>query len=240
MAAPIKNDFQVFVEETTTEKKICVSIDFGTSGTGYAYSFVDDKTHSVFTNLKWEGRHENCAKTLSQIVYKNDKPVSYGFPALKMMTEISEEEELQFHILKYFKMDLFKSTDGFVTDPNAPEGKYKVIDVIVDYLKLFFEKIKKTLNELKIFDMEEIVWCLTIPAIWKDEQKEVMKIVAERVGLVKSKNDPDLLLILEPEAAAAYCLHMMKDQGSPIKFGETFIVVDAGKEEEKKKKKKKN
>jgi hypothetical protein len=227
MSVPFKK-VELIEEKDSKDKVICVSIDFGTSRTGFAYGFVNDKSKKVVPHLEWDGMEGiSYPKTLTKILYKDLSAVAWGFPAEKILAEVDEDDE-SYKLLKYFKMDLFKSEDGFITDPSVPENKFKVMDVIVDYLTLFHKKIKETLDELKIFDKDDIRWCLTIPAIWKDEQKEAMRIAAEKVGLVKSKNDSDLLLVLEPEAAAVYCLHKMADQGSPIKTGQTFVIVDAG------------
>ncbi|XP_053375635.1 heat shock 70 kDa protein 12A-like [Mercenaria mercenaria] len=76
--------------------------------------------------------------------------------------------------------------------------------------------------------MENILWVVTVPAIWSDEAKAFMRLAAEMSG-IQRKN---LLLALEPEAAAIYCIHLpdeqrvnMNELGTP---GQVFLTADLG------------
>jgi molecular chaperone DnaK (HSP70) len=70
------------------------------------------------------------------------------------------------------------------------------------------------------------LWCLTIPAIWSDVSKSCMRVAAQRAGLIsQDPADQDrLLLVLEPEAAALYCM----EKAVHISDGERFMVLDCG------------
>ncbi|MFD9418018.1 hypothetical protein ACFWC9_25350 [Streptomyces goshikiensis] len=81
---------------------------------------------------------------------------------------------------------------------------------------------------------DDIRWCVTVPAIWTDEQKQVMRDCAIRAGL--PAEDGRLVLAIEPEAAAHYArtsgVNVPGEQGqedSDLQApGCRFVVVDCG------------
>jgi molecular chaperone DnaK (HSP70) len=114
-----------------------------------------------------------------------------------------------------------------VFSPN-PHRSFKVVDIIADYLRLLWERMEVRLN--RKFVMSEIKWSLTIPAIWSDAEKAAMRKAAFKAGLIPKEDisEDHFVLILEPEAAAAWCLEERKKLGTPLVDGESFLVVDAG------------
>jgi molecular chaperone DnaK (HSP70) len=83
------------------------------------------------------------------------------------------------------------------------------------------------------YDRDDIRWCLTVPAIWTDEQKQVMRDIAGTAGF--PMEDGRLILALEPEAAAHYALVSgvkvaggASDGASLMEPGSRFVVVDCG------------
>ncbi|MEV0604522.1 Hsp70 family protein [Streptomyces sp. NPDC050315] len=86
------------------------------------------------------------------------------------------------------------------------------------------------------YDEGDIRWCLTVPAIWTDEQKQAMRDIAAKAGL--PAEDGRLVLALEPEAAAHYArvsgvnvAGNKSEDGSGTSLMEPgcrFIVVDCG------------
>jgi hypothetical protein len=76
------------------------------------------------------------------------------------------------------------------------------------------------LREVKLLALQEITsklgdhikpdhvqWCLTLPAIWHDHAKQVMKAASDQaslVGVARGCNSYELLIALEPGAAALY------------------------------------
>ncbi|GAA1553473.1 hypothetical protein GCM10009731_04580 [Streptomyces globosus] len=81
---------------------------------------------------------------------------------------------------------------------------------------------------------DDIRWCVTVPAIWTDEQKQVMRDCAIRAGL--PAEDGRLVLAIEPEAAAHYARtsgvnvpgEQGKEDGDLQAPGCRFVVVDCG------------
>ncbi|PVH80873.1 putative heat shock 70 kDa protein 12A [Cadophora sp. DSE1049] len=61
---------------------------------------------------------------------------------------------------------------------------------------------------------------LTVPAVWSDKAKDTTVKAAKQAGL------HPLALIKEPEAAAMYTLHMLRDKA--LSIGDAFVICDAG------------
>lgn len=76
--------------------------------------------------------------------------------------------------------------------------------------------------------MEELQWCVTVPSIWGDKAKQQMKSFMESAGLVGgARGSPyPVVIVLEPEAAAVYCLRKLKS--FMLLQGDKFLVADIG------------
>lgn len=101
---------------------------------------------------------------------------SDGFAAWKEMLDDCDEDRV-LRLFEFFKMGLF-THDHLVRDTTGTVEKDS-LDVVVDYLKFLFEKIKEDLSKRVGKDISpvEIVWCLTIPAIWKEAEKSTQLLI---------------------------------------------------------------
>jgi len=212
--------------------KVVAAIDFGTSRSGYAYAFKDDKR--VIGRYEWDKQPFQYIKTLTQSLYNSDRQLeAWGYSALSRLAELRQDKNAKdYSFFPTFKMALRESrkhtNEGLIATAN--NGKeFPVIILIADYLRQLSGLLRQELQNATSGELkdEEILWCLTIPAIWKDEEKSFMRSAAVQAGLITaSENDRDrLLLVLEPEAAAIYCQE--KDQ-SQLQAGQRFMVVDCG------------
>lgn len=217
------------------EKRVVISVDFGTSRSGFSIIYRDNKS-KIWQELDWADAPTKYCKTLTQLLYDvNGKPVTYGFEALRVMAQQYEEDGADFtkskyRLFKYFKMGLFNNPSNLVKDENGMMEK-QVMDVIVDYLTCLNEKIKEYMRKNReVYSSDEITWCLTIPAIWEDKQKGAMRNAAKRAGLIlrEKVSENDFKLVLEPEAAAVYCVEHQKQNGNEMRDGTTLLIVDAG------------
>jgi hypothetical protein len=112
----------------------------------------------------------------------------------------------------------------------------KVVDgplhVIADYLTYLLDHTGSELRRMGYQDScpKEMVLC--VPAIWsqqacRDMQKclaVAMKGANFRGADVQNNSIENLFIVSEPEAAAAYML----DNSPEIRFGQTFVLLDAG------------
>ena len=76
----------------------------------------------------------------------------------------------------------------------------------------------------------EVGWVLTVPAIWDDAAKSVMRQAAFEAGIVKDVNSPNLQLVLEPEAAIVACAMDGSSESllEKLVVGTAVTVLDCG------------
>jgi hypothetical protein len=65
-------------------------------------------------------------------------------------------------------------------------------------------------------------------AIWSDSAKNFMRLSATLAGLCAAERPEQLLLALEPEAAALACHADMRNQRTSLPAGSKYILLDAG------------
>jgi molecular chaperone DnaK (HSP70) len=220
--------------------RIAIAIDFGTARSGYAYQFFEDKDAKdpIFRN-KWPDTNEFYPKTPTEILFRPDGEVeAWGHTARKRFTQLREEAaERGYVLIENFKTLLH---DGQDLDEDGPfimrEGrKFSVMKLIGEFLRFVKEvalrDIAETLGGDGLLDENEIRWCLTVPAVWRENSKQVMCRAAQLAGLIgEGTQEADrLLLVLEPEAAAVHCQQVMMRQNEvALESGKVIMIVDAG------------
>ncbi|ORZ36938.1 hypothetical protein BCR44DRAFT_1511975 [Catenaria anguillulae PL171] len=196
-----------------------VALDFGTSHSGFAFCRKDDPDHIV-TFMTWPDQPTPYPKTLTAILYNEHlEPIAWGHSANVMY---SKQRAPGYQYFSHFKLYL---DDEYAAEHAAPE--VPVDRLIADYLRLMGGLIEDTMKS-KFGDQVQLAdaqWCLTVPAMWSDRAKQVMRNAAAQAGLIDSPTSDRLTLVLEPEAAAATMLQGRSDYLQP---GDTFIVFDAG------------
>jgi hypothetical protein len=210
--------------------RVVVGLDFGTSRSGYAYAFVDDGR--IVVKTEWRGQPVLYCKTLTQLLYGPDGVEAWGWEALHRLVQLRQRKQAQhYSLLHNFKMALHGERRGaegpLVTRSDGTE--VPVVSVIADYLGLLRESLLADLRTETAGQLQEdeILWCLTVPAIWTDADKAYMRSAAVLAGLVsESEADRERLLpVLEPEAAALHCQEKAKVD---LPAGTRFVVVDCG------------
>ncbi|XP_062597459.1 heat shock 70 kDa protein 12A-like [Saccostrea cucullata] len=103
----------------------------------------------------------------------------------------------------------------------------------MDALKVFSASIKylrdhmvsSCKSKFPEIEEEDILWILTVPAIWTDAAKQFMRMAAEQAGISSER----LKIALEPEAASIYCKYLpMGNRGNTFEPGSKYMVIDAG------------
>ena len=85
-----------------------VAIDFGTTFTGYAYSYVDDK-ENIHMNPNWAGGKAASFKTPTWVALdKYNELNAFGFEAQSSYNEETEDNEHTVSLYKEFKLQLMK------------------------------------------------------------------------------------------------------------------------------------
>lgn len=135
-----------------------------------------------------------------------------------------------------FKLYLAGAVDGQNRGRQKLPGDLTVERMLIDYLQCLSNFI---ISELRLkygkhFSKEDVQWCLTVPAIWDESAKQVMKVCAEKAGMVKGAECSTSLdaspypldIILEPEAASVYC--QQKAKALNLKHRDKLLVADVG------------
>ena len=169
----------------------------------------------------------SAAKNLTALLLAApDHLEAWGYEAKRITT--TRHTDLRY--IDGFKMQLAGSTVG--SDTGGPDS-LPVSRLVELYLHQLYE-LAITDIAMSGYRPEEIRWCLTVPAIWDDYQKQVMWRAAVAAGL--PDDEKRLVLAIEPEAAAHYArvagVRTLGATGgrranlsSP---GSRFIVADCG------------
>lgn len=89
--------------------KVVAAIDFGTTFSGFAYSFIGETSIAKIKTKKWDASKTSSLvslKTPSCLLLKTDKSFeAFGFKADEKYSDLAEDEEHHhWHYFKQFKM----------------------------------------------------------------------------------------------------------------------------------------
>ncbi|XP_050398831.1 mucin-2 isoform X3 [Patella vulgata] len=200
---------------------VVVAIDFGTTFSGYAFSFVRDPDN-ILMMRKWEGGDPGVVnqKTPTIILLDpNGKFNSFGFTARDTYNDLDPKEAASWLYFDKFKMVLHHQSELTKdTMVAASNGKlFPAINIFAYALKFLKDHALQELTDQSGFQIinEDIRWVITVPAIWKAPAKQFMRQAAYNAGLVSSDSPDKLLIALEPEAASIYCRKLKMHQLIP-------------------------
>ncbi|KAG0259140.1 Heat shock 70 kDa protein 12A [Actinomortierella ambigua] len=207
----------------TDDFPVAVAIDFGTTFSGCAYVCIPhDKEPKLIS--EWPNQRMSYAKAPTISLYKKTKE---GYEMSAWGSSVKYERELLrsecMHLYK-FKPHLDENTE--LPPWNRP---IPVHDAIADYLKGFHEYTARQIEQQLggRWTRENFRYYLTVPAMWSDKAKHIMRWAAIRANLINEDDHPDrLVLVSEPEAAALHCERTCKEYN--LKHGDRFLICDAG------------
>jgi molecular chaperone DnaK (HSP70) len=111
---------------------------------------------------------------------------------------------------------------------NKYRGQFPTRRLIADYLRHVDLYVKKIIEKQNPNAVQEHCYCITVPAMWDDKAKSIMREAAIEAGMIKATDEPErLILTSEPEAAALEC-ERAHVKGAGIQDHETIIICDAG------------
>ena len=216
-------DGEVFIEDNTNElnekkSKAIISIDFGSSYSGFAIAFAENSI---------ESKVENIQPSTIVIQKNNLKGYRYGNDAENFMNEPRSDEFIYFDRIKTKLDPKFKNniqSKIYIDSKYPPNYKINLRIIITEYLKMFSDDALKYYNQKgnTNYSKNDIKWIVTVPAIWNEYGKQFMRNCAKKAGMNK------VLIALEPEAAS---LTMFKDDNVDQKYkekGKVFMLIDAG------------
>ncbi|MFD7649247.1 Hsp70 family protein [Streptomyces albidoflavus] len=221
------------------KQKVAVAVDFGTHGTGYAWTIIDEVKHGnqrreIHPRMHWPSHPIPYPKNLTALLFDEGGNLkAWGYDARRRFNSRSQDDDSRY--VSGFKMSLAPVADGGDGQPELPSESISS-DETKKLVSLYLEKIyDEVVEEIKRsgFSEDEIRWCVTVPAIWGDFEKQLMREAAEAAGL---PNEPKrLLLAYEPEVAAHYArvsgvrtAKLTGKRASLLSPGSRFVVADCG------------
>ncbi|XP_045178417.2 heat shock 70 kDa protein 12A-like [Mercenaria mercenaria] len=187
---------------------LVIAIDFGTTYSGYAFAFKGYKG-KIFTANHGFTQEDDRVPTI--VLLNPDKTFnSFGYEAQETYSKLNEEKVNYFYF-EHFKIALSKTTDqsnkAEIRDSNGRpvDAKHIFVMLIENLLELAMD-IAKGLRK------GDISWIITIPATWSDLAKRTIRESVLSAGIEKR----NLRFVLEPYAAALYCMQMNLSTGIGI------------------------
>jgi molecular chaperone DnaK (HSP70) len=203
------------------EYQVVVGIDFGSSGSGFAYSFMDENKiyHSDIPGADVE-------KKVPTEIILNDKNEILEFGA-KCNSYLKTNGLNSGHYFKGIKMHLYNHKKEITScNTNKTLPLQLVIEKVLSKLKdLCLDQMNKA---WKFIEESLIKWVVTVPAIWGDFEKEIMMKECEEIGLVNENCDKSLFFALEPESASLYCSRNDNIRKEFLEPGKYYIICDLG------------
>lgn len=217
-----------------TAVKCIASIDFGTSRSGLAYGLVSDPKN-IFVVSDFHEEKGNVKARSCLLLDENNNFVAFGQQAINIWLELNP-------IGIFFdspKMSLYNSIakpvfNGQRRREACREAESDCVAVeemdaqaVLQHVFQFFAKTLQKHLERHEIQSSEVKWVLSVPAIWADAAKQIMLTAAVDAQLARSPCD--IVLSIEPEAAALYCLQQRQELNvDHLQMGSTFIVLDCG------------
>ncbi|MGX5213849.1 Hsp70 family protein [Streptomyces violaceus] len=231
--------------------KVVAAIDFGTHGSGFAWATVSNlqnmsnNRYIVYQDFVPHGGSSSYPKDLTAIlVDQHGTPVEFGYEARKRwQTELSRGNPSRLGYATRFKMALRSDAprvdvprfDGSLAGADRQTVRGLIAGCLGKLYRTALKEIEATSYRGIGFTKDDIRWCITVPAIWKDSEKRAMRDAAAQAGMPADAER--LLLVSEPEAAAVYCALTPGTLLGPTRpegrldvgtAGSRFMVVDCG------------
>lgn len=235
MAGQEKLPVQVSELPSMYKWDIIVAFDIGTSYSGYAYSDRKEIVTNTINLNEWTGNStlDPRAKAPTTVLLNGDQTFdSFGYEAEERYAQkVEEKTHNECYRFRNFKMKLYHEKN--ITDLEAfiiKDDRERIslpASVIfahtITALKTHFENSAE--NRGVVFKPENVLYVLTVPAIWSESAKTFMKKAAIKAGIAEYQ----ILLALEPEAAALYCKNLPDRMlTAAFETGTKYMVLDMG------------
>ena len=210
--------------------RIVVAVDFGTSRTAYATTQEGLEQEDIEIGVPEGAGHVSVhdAKTPTNVLLDpyGQRVVSYGYKAEEDYMAHPDNNGLFF---QRSKMSLHRSSsdDPFV---EAANGKMlRISNVLNKTLEYIKNDVLVKMNRGKnlFVSATDITWVLTVPAIWNDWAKSMMRRAAHEGGLISQRQSENLLFALEPECV---CISVQSEEALGViwEVRQKILILDCG------------
>ena len=210
--------------------RIVVAVDFGTSRTAYATTQEGLEQEDIEIGVPEGAGHVSVhdAKTPTNVLLdpQGRWVVSYGYKAEQDYMAQPDNDGLFF---QRSKMSLHRpaSDDPFVQAANGK--KLRISIVLTRALEHIKKDVISKLNRGKnlCVSSTDITWVLTVPAIWNDWAKAMMRKAAHNAGVISEKQSEHLLFALEPECV---CISVQSEEALGViwEVHQKILILDCG------------
>ncbi|XP_052792658.1 heat shock 70 kDa protein 12A-like [Mya arenaria] len=217
------------------ESLLVLAIDFGTTYSGYAFSFRSDPLR-IQTNQSWSQKLVSLKTPTVLLVDEDRKFQAFGYEAEEKYAELLEDCEADgWALFRRFKMSLYHTEDlSLATEVTDLAGVVKLpaITVFAMSIKYLKDHALKSLNRCPETRVKEsdVKFVLTVPAIWDDKARLFMREAAVEAGIPRAQ----LGMALESEAASVWCqtvplvIPAEDDRYALTNVDSKYMVVDLG------------
>lgn len=208
---------------------LVIAIDFGTARSGYAWALVSAPDRIV-TDQKWQCETPNLKTRTDVLLNEKFNLVSFGEKALQDYFSLDDSAKQNHYFFEKFKMSLYGETMTARPLLRATNGTMvPAVTVISQALSFMMQHVMERLRVGVAVSVlpTDILWVLTVPAIWSNGAKQLMREAALKAGLYTDERQ--LLLALEPEAAAICCKASEAVANcDDLKPGVQYMILDCG------------
>ncbi|XP_062606577.1 heat shock 70 kDa protein 12A-like [Saccostrea cucullata] len=227
--------YGIQVSETSLRNiwDIVVAFDIGTSYSGYAYCDRKEISSKSISLNQWSGNMvpDPRAKAPTTVLVDKDKSFhSFGYEAEDFYAQrVCEKNNEDWHRFKNFKMILYREKNvqrNIQIMDDSGRLSLPALDIFAWAIQALKNHFESTVKDRSLsMDKNNILYVITVPAIWKQSAKLFMKEAALKAGIPEAQ----LLIALEPEAAAMYC-KSLPDQTltETFKPNKRYMVLDLG------------
>ncbi|KAJ3101690.1 hypothetical protein HDU96_009901 [Phlyctochytrium bullatum] len=241
--------------------KVIIAIDFGTSGTGFAFAFPSLEGLDLVRDVKlnrcvsfefqlpmiimnlyhrpWQSSNQPFGvKTQTAVLFRVPEGtskrqivgdadfVAFGGEAISLVADMEPEDRGKHAFFHGFKMALYngvgmQSQEDIVLQDDVSGVKMMAVDVIA---ALALDQVNGVQGGHSVHK-SDVLWTVTVPAIWSHNAKNLMRRAAAKGGLIEDQKSTSLNLIWEPDAAS---MAFLSDEGVRMEEGETYLMVDCG------------
>lgn len=212
-------------------KPVVVGVDFGTAYSGIAYAFKSDPN---LVDYGAPSKLDGQIKVPTALLQNDDGSWEFGNNAVmkyqSMMVNAEKGQTPKFY--KRYKMALKGKTTGrnsLTAFSVCGMHTENLMTLIVVSLKILKDYTLEMLGSklMKIDNVDDIQWVLTVPAIWNDFGKAFMRRAAYEAGMIRSEHSDNLMLALEPEGAAI-AVQSAATQQDLLQTHSKYVILDCG------------
>ncbi|ENH65841.1 Heat shock 70 kDa protein 12A [Fusarium oxysporum f. sp. cubense race 1] len=208
---------------SSSDDKLIIALDFGTTYSGIAYCFTNQRDCTPISIKNWPGAESPDAPKIPTLIrYDKKNPDSFtwgaalnnqsdGIVGVKLLLDVKQEIPIYLPV-RNVKKDINAL-------PKPP------VEVAADFIgAIYSHAISEISNKFSkdyvdLCHKEYVLSAHLVPAVWSDAAKDATLKAAEMAGL------SPVHLIKEPEAAALWTAKKMDRR---LNKNDTFIVCDAG------------